>query len=69
MGGKNDVDHYIFEILMNEGDPKKAIRYARKIVEEHRGVPPAMIAPGTTVYQLVEELAQYLPEEIRQRFV
>ena len=30
---------------------------------------PAEIAPGTKVYELVEELAKYLPEEIKQQFL
>lgn len=30
---------------------------------------PAMIAPGTKVYELVEELAKYLPEDIKVKFL
>ena len=29
----------------------------------------AMIAPGTKVYELVEELAKYLPEDIKVKFL
>lgn len=50
---------------MEKGSPKLAIRYAKKIIEENKGKMPADIAPGTKVYELVEELARYLPEEIR----
>ncbi len=28
---------------------------------------PTDIAPGTKVYELVEELAKYLPEKIKER--
>lgn len=28
-----------------------------------------MIAPGTKVYELVEELAKFLPEEVREKFL
>lgn len=53
----------IFEILMEYGDYRLAIRYARKIMKEGEGKTPAEIAPGTKVYELVEELLKYLPEE------
>lgn len=53
----------IFEILMEYGDYRLAIRYARKIMKEGEGKTPAEIAPGTKVYKLVEELLKYLPEE------
>ena len=32
------------------------------------GKTPAQIAPGTKVYELAEELAKYLPEEIQKYF-
>ncbi|MBR1628962.1 MAG: hypothetical protein IJ679_06825 [Lachnospiraceae bacterium] len=64
---KNDGD--TFGILMNCGNPKLASRYARRIIEEHNCLSPADIAPGTKVYELVEELAKYLPDEYRKRFV
>ena len=59
----------IFEILLEYGDPKLAIRYAKKIIEEHPGMPPSQIAPGTKVYELVEELAKYFPDDIKNRFI
>lgn len=30
---------------------------------------PADIAPGTKVYELVEELAKYLPENAKAKFI
>ena len=59
----------IFETLMNGGNPKLAIRYAKRIIKNGEGKTPAEIAPGTKVYELVEELAKYLPEEIRKQFL
>lgn len=59
----------IFETLMNGENPKLAIRYAKRIIKNGEGKTPVEIAPGTKVYELVEELAKYLPEEIRKQFV
>ena len=59
----------LFEILLNHGNPKLAVRYAKRIIEENQGKTPTEIAPGTTVYELVEELAKYLPEEVKGKFV
>lgn len=36
--------------------------------KDGQGRTPADIAPGTKVYELVEELVKYLPEEIRIKF-
>ena len=58
----------IFETLMNGGNPKLAIRYAKRIIKNGEGKTPAEIAPGTKVYELVEELAKYLPEKVRVEF-
>ena len=58
----------LFEILMEKGNPKLAIRYAKRAIKDGRGKTPTEIAPGTKVYELVEELAKYLPEEIRNCF-
>ena len=58
----------IFETLLNGGNPKLAIRYARRIIKDGEGKTPAEIAPGTKVYELVEELAKYLPEDKRVYF-
>ena len=58
----------IFNILIEQGNPKLAIRYAKRIIEDGKGKTPAEIAPGTRVYELVEELVKYLPEEVSNRF-
>lgn len=59
----------IFEILMTKGNPKLAIRYAKRIIKEGEGKTPTEIAPGTKVYELVEELAKYLPEKFKMQFI
>lgn len=59
----------IFGILLEYGNPKLAIRYAKRIIKDGEGKTPTEIAPGTKVYELVEELAKYLPENIRGRFI
>ena len=58
----------IFDVLMNAGSPKLAIRYAKRIIKDGQGKTPTEIEPGTTVYELVEELAKYLPEELEDNF-
>ena len=58
----------IFDILVENGNPKLAIKYAKKIIENGEGKTPSEIAPGTKVYELVEELAKYLPEGVREKF-
>jgi hypothetical protein len=59
----------IFEILLENGSPKLAIRYAKRIIKDGQGRTPTEIAPGTKVYELVEELAKYLPDEFREKFI
>ena len=58
----------IFNILMEKGNPKLALRYAKRIIKDGQGKMPADIAPGTKVYELVEELVKYLPEENEKNF-
>ena len=56
----------IFDVLIEKGNPKLAIRYAKRIIRDGQGKTPTEIAPGTKVYELVEELAKYLPEEVKK---
>ncbi|WP_026653755.1 RloB family protein [Butyrivibrio proteoclasticus] len=58
----------IFDILLKYGNPRLAIRYAKRIINEHQGMTPTMIAPGTKVYELVEELVKYLPDDVKGCF-
>lgn len=59
----------IFGILLEYGNPKLAIRYAKRIIKDGEGKTPTEIAPGTKVYELVEELAKYLPEEVKEKLI
>ena len=59
----------IFYILMEKGNPKLAIRYAKRLIKDGVAKTPTEIAPGTKVYELVEELAKYLPEEYKNKFI
>lgn len=59
----------IFEVLMEYGSSKLAIRYAKRIIRDGQGKTPTEIAPGTKVYELVEELAKYFPEGVNARFI
>lgn len=63
---KNNSD--IFDILLNNGNPRLAIRYAKRIITENKGRCSAVISPGTMVYKLVEELIKYLPNDIKKKF-
>ncbi len=58
----------LFEVLTFQGDPRKAILYARKLYEEKKRLPPAKAVPCTLVFELVSELARYLPEPYRSRY-
>ena len=59
----------IFNRLIEaKGSPKLAIRHAKTILDENKGQSPSKIAPGTTVHELVEALAQYLPKEKKGYF-
>ena len=59
----------LFKILLEKGDPKLAIRYAKKRLDEFKGCTETNSSPATKVYMLVEELAKYLPEEIKYKFL
>lgn len=69
LGGYRKNQEDLFDRLLEEGSPRLAIRYARRMLEEAGSRPPSEIAPGTTVFRLVEELAAYLPEEVGKRFL
>jgi hypothetical protein len=64
---KNDIN--IFENLTHHGNPKLAIRYAKRRIDECCGKSDADFSPATKVYELVEELAKYLPEDIKERYI
>ena len=59
----------IFDVLLKHGSPKNAIRFAERIISNSAGKAPSDIAPGTMLHILVAELAKYLPEEIKPKFI
>ena len=64
---KNRTD--IFDVLLNDGNPKQAIKFSKTQIQKNKNKNPSEIAPGTTVFMLVEELAKYLPEDIKEKFI
>lgn len=63
---KNDKE--MFDFLLKHGDPKRAIKFAKRKIEGVSKL-PSQIAPGTNVFALVEELAKFLPEGQRRKFL
>lgn len=59
----------MFEILNEVGNPKNAIKFSKKLLENKEGRRPSQIAPATKVYELVENLAKYLPDDIKVKFL
>lgn len=64
---KNDPE--IFEKLTYQGDPKLAIRYAKRRLDDCCGKTDTDSSPATKVYELVQELAKYLPDDIKERYL
>lgn len=64
---KNTVN--IFDILLEHGNPKNAILFAKKLIDNQKGKTPSDMAPVTKVHLLVEELVKYLPEAEKQKFM
>lgn len=58
----------IFDWLIQYGNPKLAIAYARKLYEEKKYLLPSKAKPCTTVFELAAQLARYLPPDLRQKF-
>ena len=59
----------LFDVLEEYGDPEQAIRNAKKLLEEKGDVTPSKQVPATHVHELVEELAKYMPEESRHKYM
>ena len=43
----------IFDVLLEYGNPKLAVRYAKRILKDGSGKTPAETAPATKVHELV----------------
>ena len=57
----------MFNLLLDIGDPMAAIANAKKLMSVHAGKTPADSVPCTNVHSLVESLAKYLPENIKEK--
>lgn len=64
---KNDPN--IFDDLINFGNPSKAIKNAKQIINKHTNLKPSQINPGTKVYVLVDQLSKYLSDEQQSKFI
>jgi hypothetical protein len=64
---KNNAE--LFNILTQHGNPKQAIKWAQKRLDKCEGLSDSGSAPATKVHLLVQELARYLPEEIRSKYL
>lgn len=61
-------DPGLFDTLTNQGNPKKAIQRAEKRIKECTGTASQQV-PATQVYLLIKELAKYLPDTIKKRYI
>lgn len=59
----------LFSIMTNYGNPKLAIRNAEKRLAECAGKSDTASVPATKVHLLVKELARFLPDDIRARYL
>ncbi len=64
---KNSAD--TFGILLDFGSPKQAIKHARKRIDDCKGLTDSESAPATYVFELVQDLSQFLPDDIRNKFI
>ncbi len=59
----------LFEIMTNKGNPKQAIKHAERRLIECAGKSDTDSVPATKVHLLVKELAKYLPDDIRDKYL
>ena len=59
----------VFAILLEFGNPKTAIKHAKRQLDFFEGKTDSESAPATKVHLLVEELSKYLPEELKSKFL
>lgn len=62
-------DMVLIELESCAAETMRVIGMSERIIEENKGKMPADIAPGTKVYELVEELARYLSEDMTDHFL
>ena len=59
----------LFQIMTNSGNPKLAIRNAERRLRECEGKSDTASVPATKVHLLIKELAKYLPDDIRVKYL
>lgn len=59
----------LFGIMTKSGNPKLAIKNAERRLKECGGKSDTATVPATKVHLLVKELAKYLPDDIRERYL
>ena len=64
---KNNAE--LFDLLSWHGNPRQAINWAKQRLASCTGYTDAQSVPATRIHELVEELAKYLPDDLRPRFL
>lgn len=59
----------LFEIMTTKGNPKQAIKWAERRIKECEGLTDTDSVPATKIYILVKELAKYLPDSIKIKYI
>ena len=59
----------LFDILSYKGNPRQAINWAKQRLASCSGLTDSQSVPATRIHELVEELAIYLPDDLRARYM
>ena len=59
----------LFDVLTEYGDPKQAIQRAKQRLSECTGRTDSDSVPATKVHLLVSELAKYLPDDLKSKYL
>ena len=62
-------DKRLFEILTTYGQPSDAIRWSEKRINVCKDCSETESCPATRVHELVIELAKYLPDDLKSRYL
>jgi len=64
---KNNTE--LFCVLSQYGNPRQAIAWAKRRLDTFSGRTDSQSAPATKVYELIEELSNFLPEPLRGKYI
>lgn len=59
----------LFSIMTEKGNPKQAISWAKRRIDDCEGLSDTASVPATKVHLLVQDLAKYLPDVLRERYL